>query len=296
VTREILQQNKLVDVIRSNAVKKVLGMLTDLVTKDKDKYATFWKTFGRVLKEGLAEDYSNQETIAKLLRFASTHSASETQDVSLEDYVARMKEGQDKIYYITAESYSAAKDSPLLEIFKKKGVEVLLLSDPVDYLIGTEFREFKGFSFQSVSKGTIDLSKVKDEQGVEPQEEQQEPVGNIRDLLERLRKTLGEQVKEVRVTTRLTTSPACLVVGEYDIDPVFQRLLKATGQPLPDSKPILEINPQHPIIRKIQDEKDEKRFTDWAYVLFDQSVLGLGEQLENPTRFVNRLNDLLAQL
>jgi molecular chaperone HtpG len=296
VSREMLQQNRLVDVIRSNAVKKVLGMLTDLAANDKEKYETFWKTFGRVLKEGLAEDHANQEAIAKLLRFASTRSSSEAQDLSLEDYVARMKEGQDKIYYITAETYAAAKDSPLLEIFNKKGVEVLLLSDPVDYLIGTDFREFKGFSFQSVSKGSVDLSKVKDEQGDQQQEEQQEPAGNIRDLLERLNKTLSEQVKEVRVTTRLTTSPACLVVGEYDIDPAFQRLLKAAGQPLPNIKPILEINPQHPIIRKIQNEQDEKRFTDWAYILFDQSVLGLGEQLENPTRFVHRLNDLLAQL
>jgi molecular chaperone HtpG len=296
VSREILQQNRLVDVIRSNAVKKILGMLTDLAANDKEKYETFWKTFGRVLKEGLAEDHANQEAIAKLLRFASTRSSSEAQDLSLEDYVARMKEGQDKIYYITAETYAAAKDSPLLEIFNKKGVEVLLLSDPVDYLIGTDFREFKGFSFQSVSKGSVDLSKVKDEQGDQQQEEQQEPAGNIRDLLERLNKTLSEQVKEVRVTTRLTTSPACLVVGEYDIDPAFQRLLKAAGQPLPNIKPILEINPQHPIIRKIQNEQDEKRFTDWAYILFDQSVLGLGEQLENPTRFVHRLNDLLAQL
>jgi molecular chaperone HtpG len=296
VSREILQQNRLVDVIRSNAVKKVLGILTDLAANDKEKYETFWKTFGRVLKEGLAEDHANQEAIAKLLRFASTRSSSEAQDLSLEDYVARMKEGQDKIYYITAETYAAAKDSPLLEIFNKKGVEVLLLSDPVDYLIGTDFREFKGFSFQSVSKGSVDLSKVKDEQGDQQQEEQQEPAGNIRDLLERLNKTLSEQVKEVRVTTRLTTSPACLVVGEYDIDPAFQRLLKAAGQPLPNIKPILEINPQHPIIRKIQNEQDEKRFTDWAYILFDQSVLGLGEQLENPTRFVHRLNDLLAQL
>jgi molecular chaperone HtpG len=295
VSREILQQNRLVDTIRSNAVKKVLGMLTDLAAKDTEKYATFWKTFGRVLKEGLAEDHTNQETIAKLLRFASTHTANETQDVSLEDYVARMKEGQDKIYYITADSYAAAKDSPLLEIFKKKGVEVLLLSDPVDYLIGTEFREFKNFSFQSVSKGTVDLSKVKEEQDNQPSEEP-ESIGDIRDLLERLRKTLGEEVSEVRVTTRLTTSPACLVVGEHDIDPTFLRLLKAAGQTVPTTKPILEINPQHPIIRKIKDERDGKRFTDWAYVLFDQSVLGLGEQLENPTRFVNRLNDLLAQL
>jgi len=295
VSREILQHNRLIDTIRSNGVKKILGLLNDLANNDKEKYATFWKEFGRALKEGLAEDHGNQEAIAKLLRFASTQNATEVQDVSLEDYIGRMKEGQDKIYYITAESYAAAKDSPLLEIFKKKGVEVLLLSDPIDYLMGVELHEFKGTQLQSVSKGAIDLSKLKD---VDEQssDEQKESIGEARDLLEHLKKVLEDKVKEVRITSRLTSSPACLVVDEYDIDPSLQRLLKATGQSLPATKPILEINPHHPIILKLQHETDEDKFSNWAYILYDQSVLSLGEQLENPIRFVNRLNELLTQL
>ena len=293
ISREILQHNRLIDTIRSNAVKKILGQLTDQATKDKEKYATFWQAFGRVLKEGLAEDHGNQETIVKLLRFTSTYSSSETQDVSLEDYVARMKEGQDKIYYLIAESFAAAKDSPLLEIFKKKGVEVLLLSDPVDFLLEGEIREFQGTTLQSVSRGEIDLSKLKVEE--EEKEEQQESAGETQELLERLKTVLDEKVKEVRLTTRLTTSPACLVVDEYDMDPNLQRMLKAAGQTIPSAKPILEINAHHPIILKLGDEGDEKRFTDWAFVLFDQSVLSLGEKLDDPINFVNRLNGLLAE-
>jgi len=297
VSREILQQNRLVDNMRSSAVKKVLGVLSDLSTKEPEKYATFWKEFGRTLKEGLAEDHANQETLAKLLRFASTHNAGDEQNVSLEDYVGRMKPGQEKIFYITADSYAAAKDSPLLEIFKKKGVEVLLLSDPVDYLFGTELHEFNGKPLQSVVKGAIDLSKVEDEPGTEKQQEEPQPSANEIDaLIERLKKALGDQVADVQVTTRLTTSPACLVVGEYDIDPSLQRILKAVGQSVPSMKPILEINPTHAIIRRIKDEENEQRFGDWANVLYDQSVLSMGEQLENPVRFVNRLNDLLAHL
>jgi molecular chaperone HtpG len=285
----------LIDTIRSNSVKKVLGLLNDLVNNDKEKYTTFWKEFGRVLKEGLAEDSSNREAIAKLLRFASTHNDSDVQDVTFEDYIGRMKEGQDKIYYITAESYAAAKDSPLLEIFKKKGVEVLLLSDPVDYLIGVELNEFQGKQLQSVSKGAVDLSQLKDTEE-QANEEEKESIGEGKDLLEHLKKVLTEKVKEVRITTRLTSSPACLVVDEYDIDPNLQRLLKASGQTLPSTKPILEINPHHPIILKLQHEENEEKFSNWAYVLFDQSVLSLGEQLENPISFVNRLNELLKQL
>jgi len=296
ISREILQHNRLIDTIRANAVKKILGLLTDLATKDQEKYATFWQAFGRVLKEGLAEDHANHETIAKLLRFASTYSASETQDVSLEDYVARMKEGQDKIYYLIAESFAATKDSPLLEIFKKKGVEVLLLSDPVDFLLEAELGEFQGTPLQSVSRGEIDLSKLKVDQEEKDKEEQQESPGETQQLLERLKTALGERVKEVRLTTRLTTSPACLVVDEHDIDPSLQRLLKAAGQSIPSAKPILEINTHHPILLKLRNEGDEKRFADWAFVLFDQSVLSLGEKLDDPISFVNRLNDLLTQV
>jgi molecular chaperone HtpG len=293
ISREILQQNKIIDTIRSNAVKKVLNLLSDLAANNREKYATFWQEFGRALKEGMLEDHANRESLTKLLRFASTASSNETQDLSLEDYVARMKEGQEKIYYITADSYAAAKDSPLLEIFKKKGVEVLFFSDPVDLLLEPELPEFNGKRFQSVSRGEIDLTKLEDEQ---EKEEQQKSEGEVKELLERLKQILGEKVKDVRASTRLTSSPACLVVDEYDIDPNLRRLLKAAGQAIPGDKPILEINAQHPIIVKLKEEKDEKRFTDWAYILFDQSVLSTGEKLDNPVDFVNRLNELLSQL
>jgi molecular chaperone HtpG len=297
ISREILQQNRLVEAIRSNAVKKVLNQLSDLAKNEPEKYAKFWKTFGRVLKEGLAEDFANQETLAKLFRFSSTLTNGDTQDVSFETYVERMKEGQDKIYFITAESYGAAKDSPLLEIFKQKGVEVLLLSDPVDYLLGSEFNEFNKIPLQSVSRGEVDLSKVTMPEGETPTEQAESASADeVQKLLDRLKETLKDEVKEVRVTTRLTTSPACLVVGDYDLDPQLQRLLKAAGQTIPTSKPILEINAQHAIVRKLLHEESEQRFSDLAYILYDQSVLSLGEQLENPVRFVNRLNGLLSQL
>lgn len=293
VSREILQQNRMIDAIRNNATKKVLSLLSDLASKEPEKYATFWREFGRVLKEGVLEDHSNRENLAKLLRFTTTNSASETQDVSLDDYVGRMKEGQDKIYYIVADSYAAAKDSPLLEIFKKKGIEVLLLSDPVDHLVGPELHEYEGKQLQSVSKGEVDLSKLEDEQ---EKEEQQKNADEAKDLLERLKHVLGDAVKDVRVTNRLISSPACLVVDEYGIDPSLKRLLQSAGQTVPTDKPILEINPQHPIVQRIKSEADEQRFSDWAHVLFDQSVLSSGEQLENPVTFVNRLNSLLEQL
>jgi molecular chaperone HtpG len=295
VSREILQHNRLIETIRSNSVKKVLSLLNEMANNNKEKYTTFWKEFGRALKEGLVEDPTNRESIAKLLRFASTHNDSDVQDVTFEDYIGRMKEGQDKIYYISAESYGGAKDSPLLEIFKKKGIEVLLLSDAVDYLIGVELNDFQGKQLQSVSKGAIDLSKLEDVEG-QTNDEGKESIGEGKDLLERLKKVLDEKVKEVRITTRLTSSPACLVVDEYDIDPNLQRLLKASGQTLPSTKPILEINPHHPIILKLQHEENDERFSNWAYVLYDQSVLSLGEQLENPISFVNRLNELLKHL
>ena len=293
VSREILQQNRLIDAIRSNSVKKVLGLLADLAKNEKEKYATFWREFGRVLKEGLIEDHANREALAKLLRFASTTSDSATQDVSLEDYVGRMKEGQDKIYYLVADSYAAAHDSPLLEVFRKKGVEVLLLSDPIDHFIGPELSEFEGKKLQSVSKGEVDLSNLEDEQ---EKAEQQKSADEAKDLVARLKTVLSDKVKDVRTTHRLITSPACLVIDEYGIDPSLKRLLEASGQKAPATKPILEINPQHPIINRMKTEADEQRFTDWANVLFDQSVLSGGEQLENPAGFVNRLNNLLSQL
>jgi molecular chaperone HtpG len=293
VSRELLQQNKMIDTIRSNSVKKVLSLLSDLAASNKEKYATFWKEFGRVLKEGLLEDHANYETLMKLLRFSTTTSGSEQQDVSLEDYVGRMKEGQDKIYYILADSYAAAKDSPLLEIFKKKGIEVLLLFEPVDSLMTSELRDFKGFQFQSVSRGEVDLSKLEDE---EEKAEQQKSADEAKDLLTRLKNVLGERVKDVRTTNRLTTSPACLVVDTYGIDPSLKRLLQSAGQHVPEDKPILEINPQHPVVHKIKNEADEQLFANWAHVLFDQAVLSGGEQLDNPVSFVNRLNELLTHL
>ncbi len=299
VSREILQHNRLIDTIRSNAVKKVLGLLADMAAKEPEKYEKFWNEFGRVLKEGMSEDHANKETLAKLVRFATTASGSDKQDVSLENYVARMKSGQDKIYYMIADSYAAAAKSPLLEIFKKKGVEVLLLSEPVDHLLAAELEEFDGKQLQSISRGEVDLGAIADVEGQETDEQKKEQdeqsVGDTQSLIERLKSSLGEQVKDVRVTSRLTTSPACLVVDEYDMDPSLLRLLKAAGQKLPTMKPILEINPHHPIVVKISNESDEQRFADWAAVLFDQSVLTLGEQLEDPINFVNRLNALLSQ-
>jgi molecular chaperone HtpG len=293
VSREMLQQNRVVESIKSGAVKKVLDLLKDLATNEPEKYATFWKEFGRVLKEGVAEDRTNQEALARLLRFASTHTSSEVQDVSLDDYVARMKEGQDKIYYITADSFAAARNSPLLEIFRKKGIEVLLLSDLVDNWVVTNFTEYDGKKLQSVAKGEIDLAKLED---AEEKEEHEKVAGESRDLVERIKATLGDKVKEVRVTTRLTTSPACLVADERDLDANFLRLLKAAGQTVPSSQPILEVNPRHPILRRLAEESDQQRFADWSYILLDQAVLNDGGQLDDPASFVSRLNELLVSL
>jgi molecular chaperone HtpG len=293
VSRELLQHNRLIDTIRSTATKKVLGLLGDLVKNEPEKYATSWQEFGRVLKEGLLEDHTNHDTLASLLRFSTTTSASEAQEISLETYVSRMKEGQEQIYYITADSYAAAKESPLLEIFKKKGIEVLLLFEPVDHLLTSELREFQGKQLQSVSKAGIDLDKLED---AAEKEEHQKSADEVKDLLQRIKATLGDKVKDVRTTARLITSPACLVVDEYGLDPSLKRLLQSAGQKIPDVKPILEINPQHPIIARLKSESDEQRFTNWANVLFDQSVLSSGEQLNDPINFVNRLNSLLAHL
>jgi molecular chaperone HtpG len=293
VSREILQQNRMIDAIRSNATKKVLGMFSDMAKNEPEKYKAAWKEFGRVLKEGLYEDHANHETLASLLRFASTFSESDAQDVSLDTYIERMKDGQDTIYYLLAENFASAKNSPLLEIFKKKGIEVLLLTDPVDYIIGSELPEYKGKHLQSISKGEIDLSKFEDAQ---EKEEQKKYADEAKALLERIKKTLGSKVKDVRTTTRLTSSPACLVLDEYGIDPSLKRLLQSAGQQVPNVQPILEINPQHPVIVKLKDEHDEQRFSDWANVLFEQSVLSSGEELEDPIGFVNRVNNLLAQI
>jgi molecular chaperone HtpG len=293
VSREILQESKDIQDIRSANVKRVLSMIEELVEKDKEKFGIFWKEFGRVLKEGMGEDYANRERIAKVLRFASTHTDTDAQEVSLADYVARMKPEQEKIYYITAETFAAAKNSPHLEVFRKKGVEVLLMYDRVDEWVTQHLIEFEDKKLQSVAKGRLELGKLEDEAEKQAQEKEE---SECKPLLERVKKSLGESVKDVRVTLRLTDSPACLVMDEHDMGMNFQRLLKASGQNMPSSKPILEINPQHPLVLRLKDELDETRFNDLAKVLFDQSMLAEGGQLEDPAGFVKRLNQLMLAL
>jgi molecular chaperone HtpG len=293
VSREILQHNRVIETIKAGATKKVLGLLEDMAANEPEKYASFWKEFGRVLKEGVAEDSANKDTIAKLLRFSTTHTDSEEQTVTLEEYVSRMKEGQDKIFYITADSFAAAKNSPLLEIFRKKGIEVLLLSDIIDNWLVSNLFEFQGKQLQSVSRGEVDLSKLE-----EPEEKAQheKATSEFKDLLERVKSKLGDKVKDVRLTNRLTSSPACLVADEHDLDSSFLRILKAAGQKVPESKQILEINPEHPILARMRNEVDEERFGDWSMILFEQAVLSDSGQLQDPVSFVNRLNGLLVAL
>ena len=290
VSREILQESRDVEMIRAGSVRRVLSMLEDLAENHKEKYATFWKEFGGVFKEGLGEDHGNRERIARLARFASTHKDTEDQDVSLADYVGRMKEGQDRIYYVTAESFAAAKNSPHLEIFRKKGIEVLLLSDRVDEWGLSFFTEFEGKSLQSVAKGDLDLGKLADE---DEKKEQEKEAGEHKELIERIRTALGEKVKDVRITHRLTESPVCLVADAHDMGMHLERLLKAAGQSVPGSKPILEVNPRHPLVQRLKSESDDARFADWSHVLFDQALLAEGAQLEDPAGFVKRLNQLI---
>ena len=293
VSREILQSSRDIDSIRAGSVKKVLGLLESLAESEPEKYTAFWKEFGRVMKEGPGEDYANKERIAGLLRFASTHTNSEAQIVSLKDYVGRMKEGQTAIYYITADSFSAAKHSPHLEIFRKKGIEVLLLSDRVDEWLTGNLTEFDGKPLRSVAKGGLDLGALEDEAEKTAQKEAEE---SMRPLVERIKSTLGERVKEVRVTHRLTDSPACLVTGEGDMSANLERLLKAAGQAAPIVKPTLEINPGHALVMRLNGESDDTRFADWANLLFEQALLAEGGQLDDPASFVRRLNGLLAML
>lgn len=293
VSREILQGSKVVETMRAASVKKVLALLEDIAAGDAEKYAKFWKEFGLVLKEGVVEDHANRERIAKLLRFASTHKDTDAQDVALADYVARMKPGQDKIYYITAETFAAAKHSPHLELLRKSGVEVLLMYDRVDEWLAAHLSEFEGKQLQSVAKGEIDLAKLEGVSGAEPQKK---PAEEFQSLIERIKTALGERVKEVRVSSRLTTSPACLVSEAHDMGAHLERLLKAAGQAVPGSKPILEINVEHPLVARITRETDNDRFTDWAHILFDQAQLSEGAQLEDPAAFVRRLNQRLVEL
>ncbi len=293
VSREILQQSRDVEAIRSGSVKKVLGLLDDLAENEKDKFTTFWTNFGRVLKEGVGEDFANRERIAKLLRFSTTQTDSEEQTVSLADYVARMKEGQEKIWFVTADSFAAAKNSPHLEIFRKKGIEVLLLADRVDEWVVSNLTEFDGKPLASVAKGDLDLGKLEDEQ---EKVEQEKDAESFKELTDRIGKALGEQAKEVRVTHRLTDSPACLVADEHAMGMNLERMLKAAGQKVPGSKPILEINPQHPLVQRLKYEAEGGRFDDWSRVLFDQALLAEGGQLEDPATFVKRLNTLMLDM
>lgn len=292
VSREILQHSKDIEAIKAGSVKKVLGLLEDLAENKPEEYSKFWNEFGRVLKEGPGEDIANKDKIAGLLRFASTHLDNEEQVVSLKAYIERMKEGQDKIYYITADSFAAAKNSPHLEIFRKKGIEVLLLSDRVDEWLLGSLTEFDGKPLQSVAKGDLDLGKLEDES---EKEEQKKVEDAAKSLVEKIQSSLGDKVKEVRVTHRLTDSPACLVAGEHDLSGNLERLLKAAGQKTPDSKPVLEINPSHRLLDLLKSEESSERFDDWAHLLFEQALLAEGGQLDDPASFVRRLNSLLMQ-
>lgn len=289
VSREILQESRDVRAIREGSAKRILSVLEDLAENKPQEYAQFWKTFGQVLKEGAGEDPSNSERIAKLLRFASTSTDSAAQTVSLADYVARMKEGQDKIYYVTAESHTAAANSPHLEIFRKKGLEVLLLSDRVDEWMLSYLREFDGKSLVSVAKGGVDLNNLADEQ---EKKHQAEIAESFKPVVERLKTALGEKVKDVRVTSRLVDSPACVVVDEHELSPHIMRMLKAAGQAAPEVKPILEINPEHALVGRMKEATDAD-FSEWALLLLDQAMLAEGAPLADPAAFVKRMNRML---
>lgn len=293
VSREILQHNRKIDTIRQANTKRVLGLLETMAADEPEKYGEFWDEFGKVLKEGPAEDYANREKIAGLLRFASTHNEDNVQRESLDGYIERMKEGQDKIYYITADSPAAARFSPHLEVFRKKGVEVLLLSDRVDEWLVSHLSEYKGKSLQSVAKGDLDLGELADKEEKEAKEKAAAEHGS---LLERLKGALGERVEAVRPSTRLVDSPACLVVGEHDMSANLARVLKAVGQSAPETKPTLEVNLDHLLVRRLEAESDEARFADLSLILFDQAQLAEGGQLDDPAAFVGRLNKLMLNM
>jgi molecular chaperone HtpG len=291
VSREILQDSRDVDAIKNGSVKKVLGLLEDMAKDKPEDYAKFWAEFGRVLKEGPGEDFANKEKIAGLLRFASTHADTNAQTVSLADYVGRMKSEQEAIYYITADTFAAAQHSPHLEIFRKKGIEVLLLSDKVDEWLLGSLTEFEGKKLQSIAKGDLDLGKLEDEAEKEAQKKIEE---ESKSLIERIKISLGDAVKDVRVTHRLTDSPACLVAGEHDLSGNLARMLKAAGQKAPESKPILELNPGHKLVKRMETETEDAAFKDLAHLLFDQALLAEGGQLDDPAGFLKRMNRLIA--
>jgi molecular chaperone HtpG len=291
VSREILQESRDIEAIRAGCTKRVLSLLEELAEKEGEKYAQFWREFGRVLKEGVGEDFANRERVAKLLRFASTHGDREEQSVSLADYVSRMKPGQDRIFYVTAETFLAAKNSPHLEIFRKRGIEVLLLSERVDEWLVANLAEHGGKPLASVARGELDLSKLQTE---EEKKEDAKQAGEHRALVARLKDALGDKVKDVRVSSRLTESPSCLVADEHDMGGNLARILKAVGQKGPESKPILEINAGHPMVMRLEQEK--ARFADWGNLLFDQALLAEGGQLDDPAGFVRRMNELMLEM
>jgi molecular chaperone HtpG len=293
ISREILQNNKVIDGIRAGSVKKILGLLEDMAQNDPERYQAFWKEFGRVMKEGPGEDHANREQIARLLRFSSTHGDNEQQNVSLQDYISRMKEGQEKIYHITADNFAAAKNSPHLEIFRDKGIEVLLLHDRVDEWLVSHLTEFDSKPLQSVAKGELDLGTVESD---EDKEALKAAETQAKDVIKRIKEALGDRVDDVRVSHRLTSSPACIVLSEHDMALYMQHLLKQAGHEMPPSKPVLEINPGHPLLQRMRAEEVEDSFAEWAGVLFDQAVLAEGGQLEDPAGFVARLNELMLDL
>jgi molecular chaperone HtpG len=289
VSREILQQNKVIDRIRGASVKKVLGMLESVKKDDSEKYTTFWKSFGQVLKEGPIEDMANKERIAKLLWFASTHNDSDEQNVTLDEYVSRMPEAQDKIYYIIADNYTAAKNSPHLEVFKKKGIEVLLLTDRVDEWLVAHLTEFDGKKLQSVARGTLDIDEEEDKKELEEAEK------TYSSVIEHASKVLEGKVKEIRLSQRLTDSPSCLVLEEHDMSPQMQQIMEAAGQYAPKSQPVLELNADHALVKKLHDITDDDLFEDYTHLLFEQAQLAAGAPLEDAAGFVKRVNKLLEK-
>ncbi|MGR8934327.1 MAG: molecular chaperone HtpG [Gammaproteobacteria bacterium] len=293
VSREILQQSKQISAIKTGAVNKVLGLLENIAQNEPEKYQNFWDEFGAVMKEGPIEDFKSKEKVAKLLRFASTHSDQEKQDVSLADYVSRMQEGQEKIYYVTADSFAAAKNSPHLEIFRKKGIEVLLLSDRIDEWLISHMTDFDGKHLQSVAKGDLDLGKLDDEA---EKKQQEETAKDFESVLNQIKEVLKDKVSDVKISHRLTNSPACLVSDIYGMSLNMERIMKEAGQKMPGSKPIFEINPDHALVTRLKDEQDDQRFADLTLILFDQAILAEGGQLEDPAEFVHKLNGLLQGL
>jgi len=292
VSRELLQENKSIETIRTSSVKKILSVLEKMAADQPEQYAKFWNEFGLVMKEGPVEDFANREKIAKLLRFSSTHTDSKEQNVTLDDYLGRMLEGQDKIYYVTASTFNAAKNSPHLEIFRKKGLEVLLLSDRIDEWLVGHLAEYEGKKLQSVTKGELDMTQFADEKEHAGKKEEAKPADN--NVITHVKTILGDKVKDVRLTHRLTTSPACIVADDKDMGLEMMRILKMAGQDVPDVKPIFELNPDHPLFAKLSQETDDERFADWTQILFDQALLAEGGQLDDPASFVQRLNRMLA--